>query len=306
MGADLTSKKNYYDVLGVKKDATEKEIKSAYRKLARKYHPDVNPNNESAEAKFKEATEAYEVLSNKDMREKYDKFGHLGDGWRHVDGNFNPGNAGGGNFSQGGNFNFEGMDFGEMFSGIFGGGSGGFSPRRRPTKGEDYEHEFPISLEDATLGTSASLNVNGKNITFTVPPNTRAGAKIRLKEKGHLGQNGGANGDLYLTIKYLPHNEYTVEGDDLVKETKVPYLTAIFGGDITVSTLNNSNITLKLPAGAQSGSRLRIKGKGLKKKDGTHGDLYARIMITVPKELSEREYDSLAPLRDWEESHHDG
>ena len=296
--------KNYYDILGVKKTAADKEIKSAYRKLARKYHPDVNPNNKDAEDKFKEVAEAYEVLSNKDLREKYDKFGHLGDGWRHAGDGFSAGgrqNAGGqyGNFG-GGNFNFDGGDLGDMFSSFFGGGGvsgGGFRPRQRPQNGEDYEHELPISLEDAVNGTSASISVNGKTVTFTVPPYTRNNAKIRLKDKGGPGINGGANGDLYLVIKYLTHPEYNIEGDNLVLEVKVPYLTAILGGNIIVSMLNGSNITLTLPAGSSSGSRLRIKGKGLKKKDGTHGDLYARVMITVPKVLSVDEKDILEKLK---------
>ena len=302
--------KNYYDILGVKKDSTEKEIKSAYRKLARKYHPDVNPNNKTAEDKFKEVAEAYEVLSNKELREKYDKFGHLGDGWRHVGDGF-PGGGGGngqnmggqyGNFN-GANFNFDGADLGDIFSSFFGGSGaagGGFRPRQRPQKGEDYEHEFPISLEDAINGTSASVLVNGKTVTFTVPPYTRNNAKIRLKGKGSPGANGGEHGDLYLIIRYLPHPDYNIEGDNLISEVKVPYLTAILGGDITVNTLSKNNIALKLPAGSSSGSRLRIKEKGLKKKDGTYGDLYARIMITVPKDLSDGEKELLKKLESGE------
>lgn len=317
--------KDYYQVLGVPRTATEKDIKSAYRKLARKYHPDVNPGDRSAEERFKEISEANEVLCDPQKRSAYDKFG---DQWKAFSQNGGPppGHPGaptpgaGPNF---GGFRFNTAGFGpgagpggleELFKTLFGdAGFGqsdfdpesGFSPPGQG--GRAVESELQISLEDAhsggTHGLTLSvptgrydLNRGGKSeevrrLDVRIPAGIGDGQKIRLAGKGIGG------GDLFLTIRVAPHPRFERRGDDLVTEVPVPHTRAALGGEVSVPTLRGPAVTIRLPAGTQSGQSLRIPGQGMPRlKGGGAGDLLARVKITVPKTLTDRERELLQEL----------
>lgn len=334
--------RDYYSILGVSRTATEKEIKSAYRKLARKYHPDVNPGDKAAEETFKEVSEAYEVLSNKDLRRKYDQYGHLGgDVWRHADeAGFGAGGPGGfGGFGGAGgprarrgtpeDFDTMGGDFSDILASMFGGRGGGFGRRPRgPMRGDDAQHEVEITLEEAYAGAERSFTMNAQEvcptchgsgmynerpcptclgagaverqqtITVKIPKGVKDGAKIRLAGKGQPGVNGGPAGDLYLIPRVLPHARFTREGDDLAVDAPVPYLDAALGGQVQVPTLAGGTLTVTIPPGASTGARLRLRGKGMPRLKGDeHGDLYVRVMVTVPKTLGERERELLGQIR---------
>ncbi len=329
--------KDYYQILGVSRSATDKEIKSAYRKQARKYHPDVNPGDASAEEKFKEISEAYEVLSDPDKRKKYDQYGHLGDAWKYAgEGGFNVGGPGGGgaHWRQDRTYvNPEDMGFGgdlnEILSGLFGGGrgrGGRFHGHQAPTKGEDVQAEAAISLEEAYAGAERTLTlvvhetcpnctgsggVNGnpcptcngagvverpKTLTVKIPKGVQDGAKIRLAGQGNPGANGGPAGDLYLIVEMKEHPQFERNGDDLQTDVPVTFPEAALGGEIEVPTLTGK-VTMNLPAGSSSGQRLRLRGKGMPKlRSEEYGDLYARIRIIVPKELTEKERSLIGEL----------
>ena len=328
--------KDYYQVLGVARTATEKEIKSAYRKLARKYHPDVNPNDSQAEERFKEVAAAYEVLSDKELRNKYDQYGHLGDAWRHAgEGNFGDfsGQQGASSWQQYGNGTgggFEGnVDLNDLLGNLFGGGmSGGFRrPQPSPRKGEDLQSEVIITLDEAYHGTERPLNMiiqeqcsqcqgqgvlNGqpcpqcygqgvtqrnKIITVSIPKGVRDGAKIRVAGKGNAGNYGGPNGDLYLITNIKPHPRFERKADDLYTEVSVTYSEAALGGQIEVPTMTGV-VTMTLPAASSSGKNLRLRGKGMPKmRSKEFGDLIARVKIVVPDNLSDREKELIAELR---------
>lgn len=314
--------KDYYQLLGVNRNSDEKEIKSAYRKLARKYHPDVNPNDKAAEAKFKEISEAYDVVGDPEKRKLYDQYGEH---WEHA-GNFAGGVPGAeGDF----NFNFGGGGGGGGFESFFsqffnnGGGGGGFNEtqsRSRSRAGSriqfegmevaaprDVEKTIEIPLTEIDSGTKRSLTyqtmdaqrtINGistvpttKKVEVTIPAGIADGKKLRVPGKGAVGANGKA-GDLYLTVKWQSVDSFKMNGDNLEVEVDVPFTVAALGGEITVPTLR-SKLKMKIPAGTQSGQSLRLKGQGITKTGGVRGDLMARIRITVPKELSEKQRDLL-------------
>lgn len=326
--------KDYYSILGVSRNATEKEIKSAYRKLARKHHPDVNPGDKSSEDKFKEVSEAYEVLADPEKRKKYDQFGHLGDAWKHAgQGGFNPG-QGGGQWRQ---TSQEGMDanfdISDLLGGLFGGGGragrmgGGFRQQQMPVKGEDAQYEVEITLDEAFHGAERVLSlvvhdgcptcqgsgmVNNracptcggagvverqKTLEVKIPRGVKEGAKIRLTGKGGPGMFGGPPGDLYLIPRILPHPRFERQGDDLYTEVAVTFPEAALGAEVEVPTMDG-RLTANVPAGTSSGQKLRLRGKGMPKlHGGGHGDLYAKIRVTVPKNLSEHERELIEELK---------
>jgi curved DNA-binding protein len=340
--------KDYYEVLGVKRDATDEQIRQAYRKLARKHHPDVNPGDKAAEEKFKQINEANEVLSDPEKRKRYDL---LGANWK--DGaEFTPPPGWGrvnveyedlGNIFGGG-----GGAFSDFFETLFGGGRpaagqgehqrrrGGSRPR--PAKGQDAEAEMEISLEDAhrgvrqriTLqGTRACPTCNGtgtssgvvcstcrgagqvlnpKTIDVNIPPGAREGSVIKVAKQGQGGSGGTDPGDLYIKLKVKPHPIFTVSGDDLTAELPVSASEAVLGATIEVPTIDGK-AEMKIPAGAQGGQRMRLRGQGLNKRGGGRGDQYVKLKVVVPTHPSEREkqlYEELAkgshfdPRAGWE------
>lgn len=330
--------RDYYAILGVARTATDKEVKSAYRKLARKLHPDVNPGDKSAEERFKDVAEAYEVLSDKDLRRKFDQYGHLGgDTWRHADeAGFGAGGfrgAAGGPRARPANpedFGAAGGDFSDILASMFGGrGGGGFGRRARgPVRGEDAQYEVEITLDEAYNGAERSFTMAAQapcstclgagmyndrpcptclgagtverqqTLTVKIPKGVKDGAKIRLAGKGHPGAGGGPAGDLYLIPHLLPHPRFTRDGDDLTVEAPVSYLDAALGGQVQVPTLAGGSLTLTIPPGAGTGAKLRLRGKGMPKMNSPeHGDLYVRVMVTVPKMLTDRERALLEEIR---------
>lgn len=326
--------RDYYATLGVPKTASEKEIKAAYRKLARKYHPDVNQNDKAAEEKFKEVGEAYDVLSDSDKRSKYDRFG---DQWKaYSQAGAQPGGGFPGGFrvdhgSEGPMGGMNAGDLDDLFASLFGdqglGGAGGggrgrgagndpFAAFRRqayegPRKGQDIESTIRVTLEDAYHGATRSLtlqiptgrydlgkggsNVETRKVDVKIPQGVSEGKKIRLAGQGGPGQAG--NGDLYLTVQVAPHPTFERQGDDLLTDVPVPYTTAALGGEIRVPTMKGTYLTMRVPAGTQSGQKFRLAGQGMPKLGGGgHGDLFGRAKLTVPKHLSEREKELLMEI----------
>jgi curved DNA-binding protein len=300
---------DYYKVLGVSKEATVDDIKKAYRKLARKYHPDLNPNDKAAENKFKEINEANEVLSNPENRKKYDAYG---ENWKHADeiekakqqqaqGRRGGGFGGGGSFAGGG---FGGSDFGnaeysDFFESLFGGGGG--APRGRSNakfKGQDFNAELHLSLEEVYTTHKRTLSVNGKSIRLTIPAGVKDGQVIKIGGHGGEGANGGPNGDLYITFAIENTTQFQVDGNDLHATIDIDLYTAILGGEVTANAFEGK-VKLKIPAGSQNGSKLRLKGKGFPvyKHEGEFGDLYFTLQVQIPTRLSEKEKELFTELQ---------
>ena len=290
--------KDYYEILGVDKKADETTIKKAYRKLAKKYHPDTNPNSKASEDKFKEANEAYEVLSDKEKRSKYDQFGS----------NYQQGNNSNFDPSQYG-FNFNGArtghssasgfsDFFDMFfsdginmGNMFGGRS---SRRRAQVKGRNYESELSISLKDGISGSSKAVLIGDKKVNIKIPVGIKDGGKIKLKGQGEKIQ-GGQAGDLYLKIKIKPERGYSLDGTKIEKKVDVFPWEAYFGAEKTVNILN-SDIKLKIPKGIKGGGKIKLSGKGYFDAKGKRGNLYILVNIINPEKLdsdSEKLYKEL-------------
>jgi curved DNA-binding protein len=304
--------KDYYKILGVEKTATTDQIKKAYRKLARQYHPDVNPNDATAEQKFKEVNEANEVLSDPEKRQKYDQLGADYARYQQAGGTRGQ-SAGGFDWSQyaqgggasgfgGGQFGDEGEDFSDFFSSLFGGmGGAGGSRRGRPGAGQDYQAELELSLQEAYEGGPRTITVNGKNLRITIQPGVADGQTIRLRDQGAPGRNGGPNGSLLITFRILPDARYARTGDDLTQDVPVPLYRALLGGEQTVETLGGP-VKIKLKPETANGSRLRLRGKGFpvyREKD-KYGDLYLRLNVQLPTNLTEEErglIQQLAKLR---------
>ena len=292
------SKRDYYEVLGVEKNASDDEIIKAYRKLAIKYHPDKNPGDKSAEEKFKEVSEAYEVLSDKQKRSRYDQFGHAG-----VGGNGNPFGAGGNPF-EGGNFNFNGTNFNFDFSGgglddilgnLFGFGGG----RRRASRGEDYETQVTITFEEAIFGTSKKVTdpSSNKDIKIKIPAGIDDGMAIRLAGKGGEAPSGGVRGDLYVRIRVKPHKHLTREGNIILSEEVVSMVDAALGCEIDVETVDGT-VRMKVPAGTQSGTPFRLSGHGVQfRADGDRGPHIVTIIVETPKNLSKKQKELLEEFK---------
>ncbi len=302
---------DYYSILGLDRNASDADIKKAYRKLARKYHPDVNQHNPEAQAKFQQINEANEVLSDPEKRKKYDAYG---ENWKHGEeyekarqyqsqhGGFadfsNFGGAGDGNYR----YEFSGSDFGSGFSDFFENlfGSGVHSEGRRRTagyKGSDYQAELHMGLRDAATTQKQTLNVNGKNIRITVPAGIADGQVIKLSGHGAPGMNGGPNGDLYITFIIGKDPHFERRGDDLYTTVPLNLYTAVLGGEITVDTLDGK-VKLNVQPETQNGAKIRLKGKGFPvyKKDGQSGDLLVTYTIDIPKNLTEKQKELFRQL----------
>lgn len=281
--------KDYYMVLGVERSATQDDIKKAYRKLAVKYHPDKNSGDKSAEDKFKEISEAYQVLGNADSRKKYDE---LGANWKQYE------NANYGGFNAGG-FNASGFsDFFDMFFGGMGGASGfnmndfmGGRRSTRPAKGNDINTSINLTLLEAYQGTQRLFDLNNNTIKITIKPGVRDGQILRLKGKGSPGRNGGDNGDLLIKVLVMNDHVFQRDGDDLIRSVNVDFYTAILGGKITVNTLKG-DVNVPIKPLTQNNSTLRLKGLGMPhySKDG-NGALLLKVQILIPERLSQKELE---------------
>jgi DnaJ-class molecular chaperone len=272
--------KSYYEVLGVEKGATEDEIKKSYRKLARKYHPDVNKDDKNAEEKFKELSEAYAVLSDADKRREYDQLGHdafKGGGYGYDFGNMN--------YDDMRNFNFGGMSMEDLLGDLFGGGMGmgGRMRQPRPMRGADIQYNLSIPFVDVIKGNEYEFNINNnERVKVKIPAGVDTGSKIRLAGKGHEGTNGGTKGDLYILPKVTPSPVYERKDYDLYMTVDVDIFEAVLGTKITVPTPYGS-VNLSIPAAVQEGQKFRLKGRGVPKlKGGGVGDLYVVSHIVVP------------------------
>lgn len=298
---------DYYKILGVDKSATQDDIKKAYRKQARKLHPDLNPNDKEAERQFKELNEANEVLSNPENRTKYDKYG---ENWKHGEEyekaqqqqrqQYQGGNYGGG-FS-GADFG-EGEDFSDFFQSMFGGAGGGFGRSSRGSasgkfKGQDVQAELNLNLKDAATTHQQTFDINGKKVRITIPAGVYDGQQIKLKGHGNPGVNGGPNGDLYITFNINPDPNFERVGDDLKTKVTIDLYTAVLGGEVTVNTLDGS-VNLKVKPGTQNGATVRLKGKGFPvyKKEGQFGDLFATYDVKLPTDLTEKQKELFEQLK---------
>ncbi len=294
--------KDFYKALGVSKDASADEIKRAYRKLAKQYHPDRNPDDKSAEERFKEIGEAYQVLSNEKDRKQYDAIRALaGGGPRFAAGSGGTGGAGFedifsmfGGAGNGGNVRYStntsggaGGGFDDILSQMFGGG-GGFSSARRPQRGQDLTTEVSIPLRDAVSGTTVKMtSADGRSVTARIPAGVSDGQKIRVSGKGGAGANGGPAGDILVTIHVEKHPVYEVRGSDLYVDVPVSFGEAALGGTVQVPTLEGKSVSVKIPAGSSTDKLLRVKHRGLAKGKVARGDMYVRLKVMVPKKMSD-------------------
>ena len=297
---------DYYKILGVDKNASEAEIKKAYRKLARKYHPDLNPNDKDAELKFKQLNEANEVLSNPEFRKKYDKYGeHWKDGEAYEQARQQQQSQrqyqGAGGFEGFEGFG-EGDDYSDFFESMFG---GSFSGRGRGQnikfRGQDFNAQLQLNLKDVYTSQKQVLTVNGKSIRLTIPAGVTDGQIIKIKGKGGPGINGGPSGDLYIEFKIKNNTPFKRDGAHLYKTEDISIYKAILGGEITVNTFNGK-AKLKVKPLTQNGTKVKLKGKGFPKykKENEFGDLYITYNIELPKKLSTKErelFEELAKLQ---------
>ncbi len=328
---------DFYNTLGVKRDASEKEIRQAFRRLARRYHPDVNPGNAEAEARFKEINAAFEVLKDADTRKKYDQYG---DQWQHADqieemrrqqGARGFGGNGGGRAGFGGqSYEFTVEDMSDLGGG-FGGGSVFENLFRRGAgrqRGADVESTARISLEEAFRGTTRTVEVREgletcricggagqiagatchacrgtgnaaplKRIEVTIPAGVQSGTRIRVGGRGAPGANGGPNGDLYLNVEVRPHSRFERRGDDLYLDIDVPVADAALGGEARVPTLKGRALALTIPAGTQGGKVFRLAGQGMPRQSGGYGDLHAKVRLVLPDSLTEEQRELFERLR---------
>ncbi len=305
-----STRRDYYTVLGVPRTASEKDIKTAYRKLARKYHPDVNPGDTKSEGQFKEIGEAYSVLSDPEKRKKYDRWGHDWEKIEQAGVNFRgrPGSRSTTYSStpNGGatNFNFESDDLGGLFEQLFGRAAGGRQRvRTAPRKGGDIEQPVEITLEEAFGGTQRTYTIRdsqtgeSRTVEVKIPAGATDGLRVRVAGKGDAGASGGQAGDLYLIVSVKPHSLFEREGEDLRVKVQTPLYTAVLGGEVMVPTPKGSNLALKVPPETANGQRIRLAGQGMPKVSGSgRGDLYAEITVQLPKNLTTREQELFAEL----------
>ena len=315
--------KDYYKILGVSRSATEKEIKQAYRRLARKHHPDVNPGDKSAEARFKDINEAHEVLSDAEKRKKYDRFG---DQWQHADQFAKAGQGAQGDFRRGGTYTTSDFgdvgDLGSIFESVFQGFGTRSGTVRRSGKPKGVEHPVEVTLEEAYHGTKRVLQVWGeepcsvcggqgkvrdglrskpctacggygkgmkpRRLEVKVPAGVRNGSKVRIAGQGNPGY-GGVRGDLYLVVKVLPHKVFERKGDDLHVEVSVPLVAAMLGGEVQLPTLKGK-LALKIPPETENGKVFRLAGQGMPHLgDSARGALFAKVNVVLPKKLTQQE-----------------
>lgn len=331
--------KDYYNTLGVKRGASEKEIKSAFRKLARKYHPDLNPEDRESEARFKEVSEAYEVLSDPEKRKKYDQFGSEWEHYQQAQGSasgfdfskYAQANGGPGGVRYSTTFSDDG-DFSDFFEMLFGrsgsvrsaGGNAYYTGGRErtvPRVGQDYEHDIEVTLEEAFSGSQRILQMEvpetcptcggrgvagnrvcqacggdgtasrAKRLEVKIPPGVHTGSRIRIANEGGQGSGGGGKGDLFLRVKVLPNSRFERKGDDVYTNVALPLYTAVLGGEVEVPTLKGTKLALKVPPGTQNGRSFRLGGQGMPhlKQPDRRGDLYARMEVQLPGQLSDQE-----------------
>ena len=304
----MAAKRDYYEVLGVAKNADEKTIKKAYRKLAKKYHPDTNAGNPDAEKKFKEVTEAYEILSDSEKKAQYDQYGHAA--FEQGAGGFNGGGFGGFDFGGdmgdifenflGGGFKKSGFRGGSGQNGNFNNGfhgnfrqNGGFGNRQSyQTKGNDIHADIQVNFDAAAFGKKETIHLKDENgkvqaLEVNIPAGIETGQSIRLKGKGTPGYNGGTAGDLFLKVTVSEKPGFKRDGQDIFNTVTIPFITAVLGGDVTVPTIYG-NVRCSIKPGTQSGSKLRLRGKGIvsMKNSSVHGDQYTTVEVQVPKNLS--------------------
>ncbi|OKS85378.1 DnaJ C-terminal domain-containing protein [Mucilaginibacter polytrichastri] len=297
---------DYYQVLGLKKGATEKDIKSAYRKQARKYHPDLNPNDKEANKKFQEINEANEVLSDAEKRKKYDQYG---ENWQHADayeaqqkqsGGSRPSSGYSGGNTEGG-YNYEsfggGGDFSDYFQSMFGnmGGGGG---RQAKYRGQDFRSELHLNLLDVVESQKQTLTVNGKNIRITIPAGVENGQTIKITGHGGAGSNGGPAGDLLITFVIKDDVKFKRDGYNLHTTVNVDLYTAILGGELIAETLTGK-VKVPVKPGTQNGAKVKLKGKGMPvyKKENEFGDLYLSYQIDIPTELTDKQKELFKELQ---------
>ena len=312
--------KDYYETLGVSRDADEKEIKRAFRKLARQCHPDVNPGDAGAEERFKEINEAYEVLSDPEKRSKYDQLGSEWNRWQQAGGR--PGGFDWSRWTTGAPEGpgqrvhvrygtpedledlFGGASpFSDFFSQLFGGMGGGAAPggfeyRVRPQRGQDYEQEVEIGLREAHQGTTRVLQKDGRRLEVRIPPGARTGTRVRMAGEGGPGAAGGEAGDLFLRVRVAPDPQFERKDDDLHVTVPVDLYTAVLGGEVQVPTLSGA-VMLTIPAGTQNGRVFRLRGKGMPhlRQPEQHGDLYAKVGMRLPTQLTPRQRELFEELR---------
>jgi curved DNA-binding protein len=288
---------DYYKILGVDRNATLEDIKKAYRKQAKKYHPDANPNNPQAEARFKEVNEAYEVLSDEAKRQRYDQFGSQ---WDQVGQNGASGFSGVGGFE----------DLQEILRQAFGGSArrGGFDPfggvgasqRGFAIPGQDIEQAVEISLREAYEGTQRLLTkADGRQLTISIPAGAQDGTRVRVPGEGGPGRGGAPNGDLYLVVQVAKDPRFERDGDDLIVDVEVDAFTAMLGGEVDVPTMTRP-VKMKIPPGTQGGRKLRLSGKGMPKLNQPkhYGNLVARVVLTIPTHLNDEQRALVQRLRD--------
>jgi len=316
--------KDYYKLLGIDKSATEKEIKQAYRRLARKHHPDINPGDKSSEEKFKKINEAYEVLSNKDKRQKYDRYG---DQWQHADQFTKAEEKYNGRTFGNGQRAYQFNNFGDLFGDLFGNLNTGFRAAGTPQRGQDIYSPIELTLEEAYRGKKRIIQLqelalctacggNGrvgkrtcsichgsgkidslKRLEVKIPPGVKDGSKIRIAEQGQDSLSGGPKGDLYLTVKIQPHRFFERKGNDLYTEISLPLTVAVLGGEVEVPSLDG-NMVLKIPQGTQNGKIFRLAGKGMPHLGAArHGNLFAKIKVILPTDLTKEEKQLFERLR---------
>ena len=315
---------SFYETLGVPRGASAKEIRAAYRRLARKHHPDVNPDDAGAEARFKEVQAAYDVLGDEETRKRYDRYGERWEQAEHIEEmERQRARSGGGH----GGFSFEGnlgdLDLGGLFGGIFGGGA-----PRGPRRGQDVELPIEITLEEAAAGAARMVDLPGaapcaacggegavggarchacagegrtavpRRLEVKAPPGVRTGSRVRIAGEGRPGRGGGPPGDLYLLVAVRPHARFERHGDDLAAEVAVPWLDAVLGGEVEAPTLDG-RVLLTIPPLTQNGRRFRLGGKGMPVlgRADRRGDLVARVSVRLPERLSERERELFEELR---------
>jgi len=288
--------KDYYKILGVGKNATDDEIKKAYRKLARKLHPDLNPNDKEAHKKFQEINEANEVLSDPEKRKKYDQYGK---DWEHAEqfesikrprqqhGDYRE--------SFGGDLNSD--DFSEFFNSMFGGMGGGHSRRDARFRGQDYHADLQVNLTDVYKTHQQVLTVYGKNIRITIPAGVEHGQKIKIKGYGDPGIHGAPNGDLYINFHIVNNTKFKRNGNDLYAHAEIDLYAAVLGGDTTIDTFDGK-AKLNIKPGTQNGTKIRLKGKGFPvyKKEGAFGDLIITLNVKIPTNLTAKQKELFEQL----------
>ena len=307
--------KDYYQILGVDKRASQKEIKKAYRRLARQYHPDVNPGDKAAEARFKEINEAHEVLGDPEKRKKYEELGANWQQWQRTGGDprgfdwsrwYAGGQPGGGRvrveYGDLGDLFGQGGGFSDFFRSVFGGmGGPAYAQQRKGRRGQDFEHTVEVTLEEAHSGTKRVLQLDSQRIEVKIPPGVETGSRIRIAGKGGGGIGGAPSGDLYLRTIVRSHGTFERKENDLYTKVPVDLYTAVLGGEVAVQTLK-SQVMLTIPPETQSGDRFRLRGLGMPhlKNPESKGDLYAEARIVLPQGLDQTEkelFTQLASLR---------